>query len=85
MKKVITRKQIVNNAIVFGFIIGGALITLSFLVPLLGIPLLILFLLVWPVAVIMRLGGIKNIHPFGKKFIERDEAKAVKNSGNLNR
>ena len=51
MEKAATRKQVVNNGIVFGFIILlFILIPLIFLVPFLGIPLLILFLVVWPIA-----------------------------------
>ncbi len=72
MKKIVTRKQVITNAIVFGVIIALVLIVLSFLVPFLGIPLLILFIVVWPIAVIMRLCGVRNIHFFGKKFIDRD-------------
>jgi len=67
-----TKKQIILTGIVSGFIIAFVLIVLSFFIPFLGIPLLILFLVVWPIAVIMRLCGIMNIHIFGNKFIEKE-------------
>uniref|UniRef100_A0A6M3IYN7 Transmembrane protein n=1 Tax=viral metagenome TaxID=1070528 RepID=A0A6M3IYN7_9ZZZZ len=72
MKQVLTKKQIMANGIVFGIMILCPLIILSFLIPILGIPLLVLFIVIWPIAWIMRLSGIKNIHFLGDKFIEKD-------------
>lgn len=72
MKKELTKKQIIANAVVFGVGIGAFLIILSFFIPVLGLILLVGFIVTWTIATIMRLNGIKNIHPLGEKFIEKD-------------
>ncbi len=53
MKKVATRKQVINNAIVFGFISLGINLFLCFTIPILGIPLLGMFIIIWPIAGLM--------------------------------
>lgn len=66
------KKQVLIGSIVFGIIITAVLILVTFLIPVIGIPLIILFIVIWPIATIMRMNGIKNIHLFGGKFIGKD-------------
>lgn len=72
MKKVLTKKQILWNGVVYGVIFGSFLIIISLFVPIIGLPLLAFCAIIWTIVILMKLKGIKNIHPLGEKFIEKD-------------
>ena len=66
------KRKIVLSAIVWGVIIGCPLLILAVIFPIVGFPLLAIFLLAMIGATVMKLKGIKTIHPLREKFIERD-------------